>query len=214
MVIGMTLMSLISILYIIEELIYKGYDINMSHRIFIAINLPQYIKDKFQEYQDKWYDLPVRWTKLENLHITLVFIGHISSDKMLDVCNVVKQTAQLVEPFSIRFKKILFGPPGKSPRMIWSEGELNEGIAKLKDALEENLLNSGNSGFIKKETRALHPHITLARIRQNAWRSLDEAPDISEDINLEFSVESIEVMDSQLSRAGSEYAVLESVVLG
>lgn len=184
------------------------------HRIFVAINTPQYIKDKFQEYQDKWYDLPVRWTRPENLHITMVFIGHISSDEMLGVCNVVNQTAQHVEPFDIRFKKILFGPPGKLPRMIWAEGEVNKEIAKLKDVLENNLFNSNNSGFNKKEIRALHPHITLARIRQGAWRSLDEAPDISEDINLEFSVESIEVMESQLGRGGAEYSILESVELG
>ncbi|HEB01428.1 MAG TPA: WecB/TagA/CpsF family glycosyltransferase, partial [Candidatus Portnoybacteria bacterium] len=39
--------------------------------IFVAINLPSEIKKKFLSFQQKWPDLPVRWTKEENLHITL-----------------------------------------------------------------------------------------------------------------------------------------------
>ena len=47
------------------------------------------------------------------------------------------------------------------------------------------------SGFI--------PHITLARILEMEFRKfdLDERPEINEDIDLVFTVESIEVMESR-----------------
>lgn len=185
----------------------------MNHRVFIAINLPQYVKNKFKEYRNKWYDLPARWTRPESLHITLVFIGYVSSEEMLEICRVTRETVRKVEPFNVGFKKILLGPPGKLPRMIWAEGPVNAELAALKSILEDNLL-SAPSGFRTREKRALCPHITLARIRQEAWRGLPEKPDISEDINLEFSAESVEVMESQLKRGGAEYSVLENAELG
>jgi len=42
-------------------------------RVFIAINLPGNIRKKLAEYQKKWPELPIRWTKQDNIHITLVF---------------------------------------------------------------------------------------------------------------------------------------------
>ena len=49
----------------------------MSNRIFIAVNLPENVKKKLAEYEENWLDLPIRWTKKENLHITLVFLGYL-----------------------------------------------------------------------------------------------------------------------------------------
>jgi 2'-5' RNA ligase len=39
----------------------------MRHRVFIAINLPENVKNKLSSYQEKWPELPIRWTKKENL---------------------------------------------------------------------------------------------------------------------------------------------------
>ncbi|MBI4101693.1 MAG: RNA 2',3'-cyclic phosphodiesterase, partial [Candidatus Nealsonbacteria bacterium] len=50
----------------------------MRHRIFLAINLPENVKKKLADFKSKWPDLPCRWTKAENLHITLVFLGSVS----------------------------------------------------------------------------------------------------------------------------------------
>jgi len=123
----------------------------MKRRIFIAINLPENIKNKLIVYQRKWGDLPVRWAPKLNLHITLVFIGYVGDDEMYEICNIVRETAKRHEPFIINLKKIILGPPNKFPRMFWVEGERNEEIAKLKSDLEDMLLKSDNSGFRKKE---------------------------------------------------------------
>ncbi len=185
----------------------------MSHRVFIAINLPEDIKRKFVEIQQKWADLPVRWTKKASLHITLVFLGYADDQELYQVCKITKKAAKSHQPFFINFKKVLLGPPGRSPRMIWIEGEKNKELAALRNNLE-NSLSSERSVDFKPEGRPFSPHITLARIRMEEWRSLQKAPKVEEEIDLNFAVNSIEVMESQLLRDGAEYTILESVELG
>ncbi len=177
----------------------------MKRRLFIAINLPENIKNKLIDYQRKWADLPVRWTLKNNLHITLVFIGYVSDDEMYEIINIVKEVARQHNPFNINLKRIILGPPDKPARMFWVEGEKSEESAKLKNDLEDSLLK-GTRG-------AYRPHITLGRIKQGQWQELDSKPQVDEKFEYSFSVETIEVMQSNLKRTGAEYSILESVGL-
>lgn len=183
-------------------------------RLFIAINLPEKIKNKLFDYQRKWGNLPVRWTPKINLHITLVFIGYVSDDEMYEICNLVKGVAKRHDAFNINFKKIILGPPDKPPRMFWVEGEKSEELAKLRDDLEGSLFNSSVSGFKNKEVRAYRPHITLGRIQHERWKELNPCPTVDEIFERAFLVETIDVMESELKRTGAEYTILESVRLG
>jgi len=191
-----------------------------KRRLFIAINLPENIKNKLIKYQKQWADLPVRWTIKSNLHITLVFIGYVNDDEMYEIINIVKKVSEQHEPFNINLEKIILGPAsakasaGRLPRMFWVEGENSSEIAKLKDNLENSLLSSQNSGYKKKETRSYKPHITLGRIKTGQWRKLDVQPKIDEKFEHSFLIETIEVMQSNLKRSGAEYSVLESISLG
>jgi len=176
--------------------------------------LPEPIKKKLLEFQREWADLPVRWTKENNLHITLVFIGYVNDEEVLEVCQLTKEATQKYQPFEIKLKRIYLGPPNRPARMIWLEGERSSTLGQLKSDLENTLLDSTGSGYNRLENRAFQPHITLARIRQPEWRQLSFKPKIDKEISLVFPVVSIEVMESHLSRGGSDYAVLESVELG
>ncbi|MBU2265014.1 RNA 2',3'-cyclic phosphodiesterase, partial [Patescibacteria group bacterium] len=104
----------------------------MKRRIFIAINLPEKLKKRLKEYQEQHDALPVRWTKTASLHLTLVFIGYVDNEQMLEACKITRKIAEEMEPFFINFKRILLGPIGKEPRMIWLEGEVSEELVQLK----------------------------------------------------------------------------------
>ena len=200
----------------------------MRHRIFIAINLPEDTKKKLLDYQSKWLELPCRWTKKEDLHITLMFLGYLSDEELLGVLKITKEVALRHQSFSISLKKILYGPPKKMPpRMVWTEGEKSEELGKLQKDLENSLLSSvafssaealaeaeAKEDFANK-ARPYTPHITLGRIRAWEFRQIEpeERPIVDEEINLSFEVNSIEVMESELKRGGAEYTVLESAPL-
>ena len=190
----------------------------MRHRIFIAINLPEEIKRQLSDYQNKWLELPVRWTKKENLHITLVFLGYLNDEELLEVSKIAKEVASRNSVFSINLNKILYGPPKKMPpRMVWVEGEKSQKLGKLDGDLENSLFSAEAlaKADTEPEARPYTPHITLGRIKTWEFRQIEpeERPEVNEEISLSFEVNSIEIMESQLKRGGPEYTVLESAPL-
>jgi len=189
----------------------------MNHRVFIALNLPENIKKKLTDYQLKWPELPCRWTKKENLHITLAFLGYLTDEELFEVCKITKEVALRHEPFFINLNKILYGPPKKPPRMIWIEGEGSKELGKLQKNLE-NALSSAQAltkADIEQETRPYTSHITMGRLKQ--WEfmqiEIEERPEVNEDVSFNFEVKSIEIMESRLKRGGPDYSILESCPL-
>ena len=183
------------------------------HRIFIAINLPEDIKRGLSEYQEKWPELPAKWTAKDNLHITLEFLGDLTDEELGNVCKVAGEVSKRHKIFSINLNKILYGPSKKiPPRMIWVEGEKSDEMADLKEDLQECLLEEIK---FRPDGKGFTPHITLARISEWEFRKIEpeERPEIEENIDLTFTVESIDIMESELKRGGPQYTILESHTL-
>jgi len=140
-------------------------------------------------------------------------LGYLSDEEVVKVCEITREIVSKNEPFSIRLNKICYGPPKKMPpRMVWVEGEKSEKLTKLKNDLEGAMASDSR---YKKETRPFSPHITLGRIRKWEWQRIEpeERPEIEQEIDLSFPVDSIELMESVLKRGGPEYTVLESAPL-
>ncbi len=186
----------------------------MKHRIFIAVNLPEKIKKTFFNYQIKFPDFPIKWVKKENMHITLIFIGDVKDENIPSVCEAVKKACSQHNSFKINLNEISYGPPKKlPPRMIWGRGDQPDELVNLKTDLEKYLIES-KIGFIE-DNKKFHTHITLGKIRTWEWKRIEpeERPDIVEETNLDFEVNSIEVMESTPKRTGAEYNTLLSVKL-
>ena len=173
-------------------------------RVFIAINLPEKIKKQISSYNSKWQNLPAKWVKKDNLHITLLFLGMIEDGLLPNICEKIKRAAAQVSCFSILLNEICYFPKEK-PKMIWAKGEKSEHLSDLKRLLEKEI-------FIHPEKQNFYPHITLCRFNQWELRKMDqeEIPIIEENIDLEFRVESVELMESVLKKGGPEYKVLQS----
>lgn len=180
------------------------------HRIFIAINLPENVKKHLIHFQKKWWrsDVPCSWTKSENLHITLVFLGYLTDTELIEVCKITKQVASKHNSFSIELNKILYAPPQKPIKMIWAEGKENKELTELQ--------NDFKTYFNELKSDKIYiPHITLGRLKQWEFKKInpEERPQINEEIFLKFRVNSIEVMESELKRGGSKYTILKSFSL-
>jgi 2'-5' RNA ligase len=181
-----------------------------KHRIFIAINLPNDIKKYFTGFEKKWADIPAKWTYMENLHITLLFLGDLTDEELGEVCIITKEVVKHHHSFDITLQKIEYGPDGKlPPRMIWANGEKSKELSLLKRDLENALLEKVN--FLP-DNKSFSPHITLARVSTFLWRQIEpeERPEVNEPIDVQFTVESVEVMESELKKNGPRYTIIES----
>jgi 2'-5' RNA ligase len=185
-----------------------------KHRVFVAINLPAEIAKELYSYAEKWPELPAKWTPRENLHITLEFLGALTDEEMGEVCLAAKGVAENHKSFSLNINKILYGPPNKMPpKIVWAEGDKSEELSALRADLESALIEAVR--FVP-ENQTFAPHITLARISEWEFRKIEpeERPEINEMLDLFFTVESIEVMESEKRKSGPVYTIIESYQLG
>ena len=186
---------------------------NKKHKVFIAINLPGEVKRYLAGFGQKWPGLPAKWTPQENLHITLVFLGDLTDEELGEVCVTAKQVAASHEGFEINLNKVGYGPDDKlPPRMVWAMGDKNKQLSVLKNDLQDALVEKIN---FKPEYKTFAPHITLARISTFLWRQieLEERPEVGESVELNFLVESIDVMESEAGKNGPSYTIIESLSL-
>jgi RNA 2',3'-cyclic 3'-phosphodiesterase len=128
---------------------------------FYALRLPIEIKEQLHHYtievKEKW---PFsRWVHQEDYHITLAFLGFAPNEKLEHSKKLVKQYVGQMEPFPLRIETIgLFGQR-ESPRIFLVGVNQEERLHTVRNQVYRGCQEAG----FTLETRAFHPHITLAR---------------------------------------------------
>jgi len=178
-----------------------------KRKIFIEIEVPNQVKKRLVERTEKWQNLPIKWARQENLHITLLFLGYVDESVMPDICQKVSEAASKIESFDIQFNKIEIGPSPEKPQTVWFAGEPSEELKNLYEAVEKEL------DIFQTEKKQFRPHITLGKIKKGKWEELAQTPVIEESFKISFSVDNIFVMESSAEEGGQEYHVIESCPL-
>ena len=174
-------------------------------KIFVEINVANSLKRRLAQITAKWTDLPIKWMKEENLHITAAFVGYVDESVLPEICEKVGDAVADFESFDLEFNSIELGPDPSDPRMVWLTGEPCPELGMLNEIIERAL---GMRPTAHKEFR---PHITLGRIRAIKWAELAEKPEISEKIKVSMTVDSVSIMESK--GGGAEYVSLEECPL-
>ncbi|MDD3839967.1 MAG: RNA 2',3'-cyclic phosphodiesterase [Clostridia bacterium] len=128
-------------------------------RVFIAINLEEDIKGYLRRLQNNisQYCHYANFTRPDNFHITLKFIGEIQKDHIAILKNAMDEATAVHSPFYLQLNKIgCFDRRGS--KIIWAGlgGDLKK-LKKLYICLENQLKD------VEKDSRVYSPHITLAR---------------------------------------------------
>lgn len=177
-------------------------------RIFIALELPAEIKTALGKLQNELRatHADVGWTKLENFHLTLKFLGEVEPQKIAAITKICEEVAATTPQFSLRLNDVGVFPNVKNPRVLWAgiEGDTNL-VNLLHKNLDENLYTLG----FAKETRPFNPHLTLGRIKtmKNVPQAIAKLL-LYKFPALNFDVKEIVVMQSQLHSQGSIYKPL------
>ncbi|KKP97422.1 MAG: 2'-5' RNA ligase [Candidatus Moranbacteria bacterium GW2011_GWE1_36_7] len=174
-------------------------------KIFIEIQIPGQLKRRLAQIVAKWSDLPIKWMKEENLHITVAFVGYVDESVLPDICEKVSEAVEEFEAFDLEFSSVELGPEKDDPKMVWLTGEPSVELGMLNEVVERAL------GMRPTSHKEFRPHITLGRIRKLKWDELVEQPEISEKLNVSMTVDSVSIMESK--GGGAEYVSLEECPL-
>jgi 2'-5' RNA ligase len=138
-----------------------------SWRVFIAIELPSKIRKRIADHIEHLRsfvpDARASWSREDNLHLTLKFLGDIPGANVEQLSAAISIAANKVEPFEIVLEGCGAFPPQGQPRVLWIGIDDPSGrLSELNRALEDECAHAG----FAREPRAFHPHLTIARIRQ------------------------------------------------
>lgn len=179
----------------------------MRLRLFIALSLSSGFLKKigFLEKEiDEKYGVKFPWIDLKKLHLTIIFLGHLTADDYLKVTEVLKNLSWQ-KRLELKIKKLAYGPP-QTKKMIWLYIERNENLKELKDLIEK-MLNENRVSY-KREEREFLPHINLARLKIS-----HNLPLIEKELNWQVIFNRLALYKSNLRSSGVEYEKLLELVL-
>ncbi len=184
-------------------------------RTFIAIELPQEIKDKLGRLQDKLKKCraDVKWVEPKNIHLTLKFLGEIKEERLNKINRIIEDIARNKFKFKVTLAGLGVFPSINHPKIIWvGIKDINNEIGLIAEELEEKL----KSLDIPKEERQFLAHITLGRIKSplninKLIGALDTLRDEFFKENFGFIADKITILKSTLNPGGPLYEHLKEI---
>jgi RNA 2',3'-cyclic 3'-phosphodiesterase len=135
-------------------------------RTFVALEISDEIRERVSSLADEIARSQKKGLKCvepEDLHLTVKFIGEYPEARLDILLSILE------EIHAVRIQLSFQGAGGfplKSvcPRVLWIAPQLNENLLRLHDAIDRRLVNAG----ISRDDKPYHPHLTLARLKENA----------------------------------------------
>ena len=188
-------------------------------RAFIAVEIPSSLQHTIQEstasLRQSLGDEIVRWVPPQNIHLTLKFLGDISTSN-LDLIKqmLISETAQQ-KCFEMQAEGIGSFPNSRRPRVIWVGLHAPAALESLQPTIESAAARLGYAS----DEKSFSPHLTIGRVKQNLSsseiqriRAALEATRIG--LLGTARVDAIHLFKSDLQRSGSVYTKLFSAKCG
>jgi 2'-5' RNA ligase len=176
-------------------------------RLFAGIDLPAEVRDELERLLGRLRPTArLKWSLADNLHVTTKFIGEWPSDRLNELVAALGGLPGRA-PFQIAIRGLGWFPNSHNPRVLWAGVSAAPALAALAGETDEALARLGAA----PEARAYSPHLTLARIKDQAAlagvrQAIAALP--SEDFG-EFTADRFHLYLSQRGASGSVYTKLE-----
>ena len=173
-------------------------------RGFIAIDLPEEIRGELARWQQTFASVcpDARWTRTEGIHLTLKFLGEISTDQVKQVTDALASLRPL-EPIAVEVRGFGFFPDARRPRVFWAGVRAPQTLGALAARVEEAMEKLG----FPREQRDYNPHLTLARFKTpRPQPELAAAVEKQKELSLgNFEASEFFLFESKLSSSGAKY---------
>lgn len=177
-------------------------------RAFIAINFPEEVKEKLRKVQEKLPEFPGKETEIENLHLTLKFLGEIDEKSLENTRERLRKIDFKHFDAGITSSGIFDNRKSdeyKRKIIVWA------GVGGCEELQKE--VDNALGGLFEREKRFMG-HVTLARAKDLPDKSTFlKKIEILKISKISFTVASFFLMESELTSQGAKYRTIEEYKL-
>lgn len=144
-------------------------------RLFLAIPLPDTVRAELRRLQSELQPLlpsrAVRWTKPEQFHLTLKFLGNVPAADADALSRAVRGVCENAPPMRLRAEGAGFFPNVRWPRVFWVDVKSVDG--RLME-FQRQLAQAAEPFAEKEEAKKFTAHVTLARFERMRSRETEK----------------------------------------
>jgi 2'-5' RNA ligase len=186
-------------------------------RAFVAVEIPLQLREavcRATAPLQKGIQSVVRWVPMDNMHLTLKFLGDVSPANVDMLSQMLRAEADLFPCFELRLSGLGAFPNSKRPRVLF----IGIQAPVTLEALHRGIDSASHRLGYESEERGFSPHLTIGRVKQNVTateqqtirRALEET---RIDALGTARVDSVHLYKSDLRPTGSVYTRLYSAPL-
>lgn len=187
-------------------------------RAFIAVDLSSEVIERLAQVtnslREEIGDNIIRWIPVENMHLTLKFLGDVSLSNVDRVKEIIQTSASGCPMFAFSVGGLGAFPSPLRARVVWVgvEGPPNLTTLQRTIDVETDRLGYGS------ENRPFKPHLTLGRVGRNVGpKELQKIGRVLKDKKVGFlgvsQVKEVHLFRSDLQPNGAVYTPVYSVPL-
>ena len=191
---------------------------NHTLRLFIAVPIPEPVREAVlraqAELQAAIPGKSIRWTRPEQFHVTLRFLGDVDAQRVDALTASVGRACDGFGALQLSAAGVGLFPGLRRPRVVWiGVTERRERLTVLQRAVE-----AAAAGFTsEKPERTFTGHVTLGRCRAGARKEIVRLIALARGMDRrvfgDWSAGGIEIIRSELLPAGSRHTTLAAVPL-
>lgn len=196
-----------------SAILVPGSAVAMARRVlrtFIAVRIPatpglRALHARLSQLGDRF-----RPVALDNLHVTLKFLGDTAEEKVPEIETRLKRVIEPQPAMQVRLSGVGAFPHERRPSVLWVGLAGAEALCRIAGELERELVGLG----FAPEGRAFQPHLTLLRIKTRPPEELFTI--LRSEANAELGmaeIDHVEFIESELGPRGSRYTTLARIAL-
>jgi RNA 2',3'-cyclic 3'-phosphodiesterase len=177
-------------------------------RTFVAVFPPLEVRREALSWaKRRSSDDRVRWTRPENVHLTLKFLGDVEAEAFGSIRAALGEVCAQHAPFDAALAELGAFPSARRAKTLWiGAGEGSDRLRSLAADVDDALASLG----FEREKRPYVPHLTLGRVR---GRPLNlDLPSGAEGNT--FRVGRVQLTESRLTAKGATYRTMGDFALG
>ena len=187
-------------------------------RMFISLPVPDPVKEELRRLQHELRahlpDDAVRWTRPEQVHLTLKFLGNVPVEQVEELAGAMRAVCGEFSPIAMRAEKLGFFPSRGVPRVLWvSVRDEREELLRLQRAVNSTVTRV----LAGMEEERFTGHLTIGRARNmrpaHGHKLMQLADGFQGRVFGDWHADVVEVMRSELSSEGSRHSCLATIPL-